>query len=109
MCNRPERLLTVPEVAALQALSARTIWNRVKTGTLKVVRDGRAVRVRPSDLEAYREANTRRGNARPMRRRRVTPTWEIPPEGLIFPELALPRDAPVTYPRSHKTPLRRRF
>jgi excisionase family DNA binding protein len=45
-------LLTVPEVAALLRLSPRSIRRLIADGRLPVVRLGRAIRIRPQDVEA---------------------------------------------------------
>lgn len=50
----PERLLTIRDVANLQQTCERTIRRRIASGELPVIRDGRLVRIRPSDLRAYR-------------------------------------------------------
>jgi excisionase family DNA binding protein len=47
------RLLTLPEAAAELSCSLATVKRRVATGTLPVVRDGRLVRMRATDLERY--------------------------------------------------------
>ena len=46
-------LLTLPEVAEELSCSLATVKRRVSSGALPVVRDGRIVRVRTSDLERY--------------------------------------------------------
>jgi excisionase family DNA binding protein len=45
-------LLTVPEVAALLRLSPRSIRRLIDDGRLPIVRLGRAIRIRPQDVEA---------------------------------------------------------
>jgi excisionase family DNA binding protein len=50
---RREPLLTVKEAAKRCHLSERQIRRHIQTQTLKVVRIGRAVRVRPEDLENF--------------------------------------------------------
>ncbi|WP_083656015.1 helix-turn-helix domain-containing protein [Mongoliimonas terrestris] len=50
----PERLLTIRDVANLQQTCERTIRRRIASGELPAIRDGRLVRIRPSDLRAYR-------------------------------------------------------
>lgn len=55
--NRRERLLTVPQAAEQCQLSVRQMWRHIKEGRLKVVRLGRAVRIRPGDLERFIERN----------------------------------------------------
>ena len=49
-----ERLLTVQEVAALDATSEKTIRRRIASGELPALRSGRLLRTRPQDLRAYR-------------------------------------------------------
>jgi excisionase family DNA binding protein len=46
-------LLTLSEVADELACSVATVKRRVSAGALPIVRDGRLVRVRASDLELY--------------------------------------------------------
>ena len=48
-----EPLLTVSEAAERCRLSVRQMWRHIKEGRLEVVRLGRAVRVRPGDLERF--------------------------------------------------------
>lgn len=47
------RLLTLPEAAAILSLSLKTLRRRIAAGALPVIRDGRALRVHPRDLERY--------------------------------------------------------
>jgi excisionase family DNA binding protein len=47
------RLLRIPEVADRLAVSRSFAWKLVAIGELRSVRLGRAIRVRPEDLEAY--------------------------------------------------------
>jgi excisionase family DNA binding protein len=47
------RLLRIEEVAERLAVSRSMAWKLVTGGELRSVRIGRAVRVRPADLEAY--------------------------------------------------------
>ncbi len=49
-----ERLLTVREVAALEAVSPKTIARRIAAGELPAIRTGRLLRIRPQDLRADR-------------------------------------------------------
>ena len=49
-----ERLLTVEEVAELESVSPKTIRRRIAAGDLRAIRYGRALRIRPQDLRAYR-------------------------------------------------------
>jgi excisionase family DNA binding protein len=44
-------LLTVPEVAELLRLSPRSIHRLIDDGRLPIVRLGRAIRIRPQDVE----------------------------------------------------------
>lgn len=53
-------LLTVAQTAKLLAISERSVWRLLATGTLRRVRIGRAVRVRHVDIHALVE----RGGAR---------------------------------------------
>jgi excisionase family DNA binding protein len=48
-----EHLLTVPEVAERCRLSVRQMWRHIEENRLRVVRIGRSVRIRPSDLERF--------------------------------------------------------
>jgi len=48
-----EKLLTVPEVASRLQLSIRTVRNYTKSGALRVVRLGRAVRIDRQDLAIF--------------------------------------------------------
>ena len=51
--GRQERLLRISEVAECLAVSSSMAWKLTATGELRSVRIGRAVRVRPADLEAF--------------------------------------------------------
>jgi excisionase family DNA binding protein len=51
--NDLERLLTVAEVAEDLNACERTIRRRIASGALPALRDGRLLRVRPSDLRCY--------------------------------------------------------
>jgi excisionase family DNA binding protein len=53
--GRGERLLRISEVAERLSVSPSMAWKLTATGELRSVRIGRAVRIRPSDLEAYLE------------------------------------------------------
>ncbi len=55
------RLLRLHEVADRLAISTSMAWKLIAYGHLPSVRIGRAVRVRPADLEAYLEGATRDG------------------------------------------------
>ncbi len=48
-----DRLLTVPEVAERLRVHPITVRRHIKTGRLRAVRIGRAVRVREADLQEY--------------------------------------------------------
>ena len=47
------RLLRIEQVAERLSVSRSMAWKIIDTGQLRSVRIGRAVRVRPEDLEAY--------------------------------------------------------
>jgi excisionase family DNA binding protein len=51
--NIPAPLLTIAEVAELLGVSIETVRRRINTGELRVIRDGRIIRIHPDDLEAY--------------------------------------------------------
>jgi excisionase family DNA binding protein len=53
------RLLRLEEIADRMAISKSMSWKLVASGQLRAVRIGRAVRVRPADLEAYIEGAVR--------------------------------------------------
>jgi len=48
-----QRLLRVDEIADRLAVSRSMAWKLIAQGELRSLRIGRAVRVRPADLEAY--------------------------------------------------------
>jgi excisionase family DNA binding protein len=48
-----DRLLRIENVAERLAVSRSMAWKLIDLGELRSVRIGRAVRVRPHDLEAY--------------------------------------------------------
>lgn len=52
-----DQLLTLPQVAARLQVSLSTVRRLITAGSLKAVRIGRSLRVRPEDLAAYIEAN----------------------------------------------------
>lgn len=54
-----ERLLRLEEIADRLAVSRSMAWKLIAHGHLRSVRIGRAVRVRPADLEAYITSATR--------------------------------------------------
>lgn len=49
------RLLRIEDIAERLAVSRSMAWKLVAIGELRALRIGRAVRVRPADLEAYIE------------------------------------------------------
>ena len=49
------RLLRVRDVAERLSVSPSMAWKLTATGELRSIRIGRAVRIRPADLEAYIE------------------------------------------------------
>lgn len=49
----PGRLLRLDEVAARLSVAVVTVRRLIKTGDLKAVKVGKAIRVRPADLEEY--------------------------------------------------------
>lgn len=51
------RLLRIEEIAQRLAVSRSMAWKLIAYGELRAIRIGRAVRVRPQDLEAYIAAN----------------------------------------------------
>lgn len=55
------RLLRLNEVADRLSISKSMAWKIVALGHLRSVRIGRAVRVRPRDLEAYLQSADRDG------------------------------------------------
>lgn len=48
-----DKLLTIPEVAALYRVSRSKLYADQRRGILRVVRLGRVIRVRQSDLDKY--------------------------------------------------------
>ena len=48
-----DRLLRIEAVAKRLSVSRSMAWKLIDSGVLRSVRIGRAVRVRPADLEAY--------------------------------------------------------
>ena len=48
-------MLTLKEAQAITNLSKVTLWQATRRGHLKVMRYGRAVRVRPEDLRTFIE------------------------------------------------------
>jgi excisionase family DNA binding protein len=59
MCNTV--LLTADDVARELSVSRSFAYQMMQRGTIPVVRLGRAVRVRPQDLDAFIEANVSNG------------------------------------------------
>ena len=53
------RLLRLEEIADRLSVSRSMAWKLIAYGDIRSVRIGRAVRVRPSDLEAYIESAAR--------------------------------------------------
>jgi len=49
----PDQLRTVPEVAAVLALSKESVGRLIKAGALPSVKVGGARRIRQSDLDAF--------------------------------------------------------
>ncbi len=47
------RLLRIEQIAERLSVSRSMAWKLIDSGVLRSVRIGRAVRVRPADLEAY--------------------------------------------------------
>jgi excisionase family DNA binding protein len=47
------RLLRIGDIADRLAISRSMAWKLIAIGELRSIRIGRAVRVRPADLEAY--------------------------------------------------------
>ena len=46
-------LLTIREAAERLGVSIETVRRRIKAGELRVIRDGRIIRIHPDDLESY--------------------------------------------------------
>ena len=55
----PGRLLRIEEVADRLSVSRSMAWKLISHGEMRSVRIGRAVRVRPADLEAYIDSAVR--------------------------------------------------
>jgi excisionase family DNA binding protein len=53
-----EQLLTQPEAAAICGVHLQTIIRARRAGELRWIKRGRSVRIRPSDLAAWLEAQT---------------------------------------------------
>lgn len=51
--DRGARLLRIEQVAERLSVSRSMAWKIVNSGDLRVIRIGRAVRVRPGDLDSY--------------------------------------------------------
>ena len=51
-----EPLMTVKDVAADMQASEKTIRRRIAAGELPVIRDGRLIRIRPTDYRSYLES-----------------------------------------------------
>ena len=48
-----EPLMTVKDVAAAMKASVKTVRRRIAAGELPVIRDGRLIRIRPTDYRNY--------------------------------------------------------
>ena len=48
-----EPLMTVKDVAAAMKASEKTVRRRIAAGELPVIRDGRLIRIRPTDYRNY--------------------------------------------------------
>lgn len=61
----PDRrpLLRIEEVAQTLQISRSMAWKIVNDGRLRSIRIGRAIRIRPSDLEAFINVNEPGGTA----------------------------------------------
>ena len=55
MDGHERRLLRIEDVADRLAVSRSMAWKLISIGQLRAIRIGRAVRVRPSDLQAFLE------------------------------------------------------
>ena len=53
-----ERLLSIQDVANLLGVVTKTIYRSIKAGKLPVVRVGRLIRIRPSDLAKFMTDNS---------------------------------------------------
>jgi excisionase family DNA binding protein len=51
--GKPEKLLTVEEVAELLGVHPQTVYELVRSGTLAARKIGRVWRVRPSDVTTF--------------------------------------------------------
>ena len=51
--DRAGRLLRIEDIARRCAISRSMAWKLTATGQLRAIRIGRALRVRPQDLEAF--------------------------------------------------------
>ena len=59
--TRPTRLLRIEDVADQLAVSRSFAWKLIAQGDIRSVRIGRAVRVRPVDLDAFISDSAREG------------------------------------------------
>ena len=57
-----ERLMTVRECADALHLRPWAVYQRIKVGSLKVVRIGRTLRIRPEQLQAFIESSSTPSN-----------------------------------------------
>ena len=48
-----EPLMTVKDVAAAMKVSKKTVRRRIAAGELPAIRDGRLIRIRPTDYRNY--------------------------------------------------------
>lgn len=51
--DRPEQLLTIPDVATLSQVSPKTVRRWIEAGELLVVKLGNQWRIRPTDFEYF--------------------------------------------------------
>jgi len=52
------KLYTIDEIAEILKVTQRTIYNYIKSGTLKAIKIGKYWRVKHSDLEKFLETGT---------------------------------------------------
>lgn len=57
--NEPERLWTAEEVAEFLGLHPQTVYAKSRSGEIPSHKIGRALRFRPSEVQAWVEANSR--------------------------------------------------
>ena len=51
--KRPQPLRTIKEVAEIMSCSVKTVRRRIEAKRLRVIRDGRLLRIESADLEDY--------------------------------------------------------